>query len=254
MDPQAGDVWVNPKDQADMVYVAAGEFLCGTSDAQIEEWMKQYPNDSRVMFEHERPQCRVVLPAYWIDRCEVTLAQYRRFCQATRGRMPEPPGWGWQDDRPVVKVTWEEAASYAKWAGKRLPTELEWEKAARGTGGRVFPWGDIWDAGKCVNRYGSEGDDVTKPVGSYPSGVSSYGCLDMAGNVWEWCQDWWDEEAHQRYTAGNLTLPANGMARVLRGGSWDDSDPGHFRCAGNGADLASERRHEYGFRCVRDPS
>jgi len=251
--PETGDVWVNSKDKAEMVYVAAGEFLVGTSDAQVEAWMKEYPEDSRVMFKNEQPQCRVNLPGYWVDKYEVTVGQYRSFCRATGRSMPEPPGWGWQDNRPVVNVTWQDATAYAKWAGKRLPSDLEWEKAARGTGGRVFPWGDLWDAGKCVNRRGSKTDDVTKPVGSYPSGASPYGCLDMAGNVWEWCQDWWDEKAHQRYATGDLTTPGSGTAKVLRGGSWDDSDPGHFRSAGRGGDLPDERRHEYGFRCARGP-
>jgi len=99
--------------------------------------------------------------------------------------------WKWQDDHPIVNVSWDDAVAYAKWAGAALPTEAQWEKAARGTDGRQYPWGNDWDAAKFVSSFGGNAGG-TKPVGSCPDGISPYGALDMAGNVWEWCADWYD--------------------------------------------------------------
>jgi len=133
----------------------------------------------------------VNLDGYWIYKYEVTVAQYRKFCNETGSNMPEAPSWGWQDDHPIVHVSWDNATAYTQWAGVRLPTEAQWEKAARGTDGRAYPWGNEWDATKCANSVGQRLSS-TKPIGSYPSDTSPYGALDMAGNVWEWCADWYD--------------------------------------------------------------
>jgi iron(II)-dependent oxidoreductase len=282
VNPEAGDVWVNPKDGMEMVYVAPGEFTLGTSDVQIDAWLKEHPGDKREWFKDEQPQCRVRLPGYWMGRTEVTNAQYLRFVQATGHRAP----YHWKggqvpsglDSLPVVQVNWQDARAYCEWAGGRLPTELEWEKAARGGNGRIFPWGNEYDTRRCRNfeaitgrTYESEwlrrqSDRVLyyDPVregpaaaGSYGLGASPYGCLDMAGNVWEWCADWYDENAYKRYAKGDLTPPKSGTYKVLRGGSWYCDSPSYFRCADRYFDAPPDYYRSsfyFGFRCARDAS
>jgi len=251
--PQAGDVWVNPKDSAEMVYVPAGEFLLGTSEAQIEAWMQEHPEDHRDQFKNEQPQCRVALPAYWIDKYPVTIGQYRQFCQETGRRPPEETVAGGRDNCPMDDMAWQDAVDYARWSGRRLPTELEWEKAARGIDGRIFPWGNEWDPGKCGNSSNSGGGP--KPVGSYPSGASPYGVIDMAGTVLQWCGDWYDEKAYDRYAKGDLTPPAGGAERVLRCPSWDNGAyPRSFRAAARGSFEPGPQVSNTGFRCARGPA
>ncbi len=232
---EAGDVWLSPN-SVEMVYVPAGGFLMGSPAGK---------GDS-----DEQPQRRVFLDAYWIDKRPVTVGQYRTFCQATERKMPLAPDWGWQEDHPVVNVTWEEAAAYARWAGKRLPTEAEWEKAARGTDGREYPWGNQWDPRKCSNRGNSHS---TQPVGGYPAGASPYGALDMAGNVWEWCADWYGESSYRSTPARNPTGPTSGQHRVLRGGSWECDLPAAFRAARRDYEhtVPGDRDNYDGIRCVR---
>jgi len=204
-DPQAGDVWISPKDEAEMVYVPAGEFIMGSTDADIAALLKADPSLEAELFADEQPQFRAHLPGYWIDKCEVTVAQYRRFCEETGREMPPAPPWGWQDDHPIVLVTWDDAAAYAKWAGKRLPTEPEWEKAARGTDGRKYPWGSQWpppagsgnfadeaftrkypDIAGVLTKSGfpplrgyDDGYADTAPVGKFPGGAARSG-------FWTW--------------------------------------------------------------------
>jgi len=233
-----GDVWTSPTDSKEMVYVPAGEFLMGT------------PEKDGNAYSDEKPQRRVYLDAFWIDKTEVTVAQYRRFCQATGRQMPEAPSWGWQDDHPIVNVTWDDATAYAAWAGKRLPTEAEWEKAARGTDGRQYPWGNEWDTGRYANRVNS---DSIQPVGSYPSGASPYGVLDMAGSVDEWCADWFDGSYYRSAPARSPTGPPSGGYRVLRGGSWDNDLPTYFRCAFRHSYFPGYRSSFNGIRCARGP-
>jgi len=279
--PQAADVWLNPRDGMEMVYVPAGEFTLGSSDAELDAWLRQHPQEERSSFYREQPQCRVNLPAYWIGRTEVTNAQYLVFVRATGHQSPEhwasgrPPAG--LENFPVVKVSWEDARAYCAWAGGRLPTELEWEKAARGTDGRIFPWGNAWDRAKCRNfggitgrSYASNDEFVSAlaawsrshdrvgegpaAVGSYPSGASRYGCQDMAGNVWEWCRDWYEEDAYRRYATGDLALPTDGVRKVVRAGSWgnDVVSPRNFRCACRFYAHPDGPYNNNGFRCVRD--
>ncbi|HUT75285.1 MAG TPA: formylglycine-generating enzyme family protein [Armatimonadota bacterium] len=272
-------MWVNPKRGMEMVYVAPGDFILGTSDAQIDAWLREHPADEREFFEIEQPQCRVNLPGYWMGRTEVTNAQYERFVQATGRDAPDywegrkaPSGLG---GFPVMCVCWDDASAYCAWAGESLPTELQWEKAARGTDGRVFPWGSEWDRTRCRNfqvitgrAYASlsEWDTACEnwmqahdpvregptAVGSYPGGTSPYGCADMAGNVVELCAEWYDKTAYQRYAKGDLTPPKTGDYIVVRGGSWGHGDPEDFRCANRDHDLPDNRDNIcYGFRCAR---
>ena len=234
-----GAVWTSPADGKEMVYVPAGGFLMGSADGD---------KDSSA---DEKPQHRVYLDAFWIDKTEVTVAEYRRFCEATGREMPPAPSWGWHDDHPVSEVTWDDAAAYATWVGKRLPTEAEWEKAARGTDGRPYPWGNEWGPGKCANQVNS---DTTQPVGSYPAGASPYGALDMAGNVEEWCADWYGESYYRFAPARNSAGPPSGEYRLLRGGSWLNALPRYFRGANRNYGVPDIRGNYYGFRCVRGPA
>jgi len=183
--------------------------------------------------DDEHPQFRASLPEYYMGAYEVTNAQWKRFADATgygvpwsNGRIPLDG-----EDHPVEGLGWEDAAAYCDWAGLRLPSELEWEKAARGTDGREYPWGDGWDPTLCRNDAGGDADG-TAPVGSYPDGRSPSGLFDMAGNVWEWCEDWYDERAYARYARGDLSAPPRGDFRVVRGGAWFNDYEAGFRCAG----------------------
>ena len=217
-EPKLGDININPKDGAKMVYVPAGPFTMG-ADSEDD------------IFLHTEE-----LPAYWVYQTPVTVAQYRAYCQATGRHMPPMPKWGWQDTHPIVNVTWQKATEYAAWTGATLPTEKEWEKAARGTDGRLYPWGNEWDADKCVNSMNS--DNTSAPVGSKPAGASPCGALDMAGNVWEWCADWYDHNMHER---------------LLRGGSWNDNSYWEFRASSRPVFGPTDGDGSYGFRCVVHP-
>jgi len=237
-----GDMCINPKDMAEMVWVPAGDFLMGSSD------------DDNLAWWSEKPQHRVELDGYWIYKYEVTVGQWRRYIAALWKLDIKP---SWKEFHPIIDVTWYDADAYSNWAGAGLPTEAEWEKAARSDDGRIFPWGNAWDASKaqCSKK---EGDaDGTAPVGSFPSGTSPYGCLDMAGNVYEWCADWFEETLGERGNdyyknspKKNPTGTTQGYLKVIRGGSWGDNDPHSFRTASRVYHHPSERQYYIGFRCV----
>jgi formylglycine-generating enzyme required for sulfatase activity len=217
----------------EMILVPEGEFTMG---------------DDR--FDDEKPQRRVFLDAYLIGKNPVTVGEFKGYCADQGIDFSKFPGphWGWLDNHPMVNVTWDQARAYCKWAGGDLPTEAQWEKAARGTDGREYPWGNEWDDSRlqCSNtRFGEA--KSTAAVGSYPSGASPYGCLDMAGNVWDWCLDWYQAD-YSGLSDRNPTGPETGSRHVLRGGSWRSDDPDFFRSAYR---FYSPPTNQYGYRGFR---
>lgn len=240
---------VNAKDGSVLVAIPAAKAIFGSSDADEDAFAK------------EQPQFRASLPGYYIAVTTVTNAQYKRFVDATGRRAPanseDPELSVWSGgtypsalaDHPVVNVSWGDAEAYCAWAGLRLPSELEWEKGARGTDGRVYPWGTEWDASRCWCRE----NRTTAPVGSYPMGTGPYGLFEMAGNVLEWCGDWYDATAYTRYARGDLTRPCLGESRVLRGGSWFTRETDYFqRCAYRDCFNPTNADNFLGFRVARD--
>jgi formylglycine-generating enzyme required for sulfatase activity len=197
----------------------------------------------------EKPRRRVYLDAFRVDKYEVTNALYRRFIDARAYRTPSywnDSNWN-QPNQPVVGVSWDDANAYCIWAGKRLATEAEWEKAARGTDGRKYPWGEQWDANRTNSGESKLGKTV--PVGSYSGGVSPYGAHDMASNVWEWVADWYDANYYLSAPSRNPRGPDSGQLRVRRGGSWYDI-PRNMRTSTRssyGPDVPSSG---LGFRCA----
>ncbi|MFH0962649.1 MAG: bifunctional serine/threonine-protein kinase/formylglycine-generating enzyme family protein [Planctomycetota bacterium] len=219
-----------------MALVPAGEFKMGCDFGTADE----------------KPLHAAVTEAYLIDVCPVTNDDYKKFVDATGHEPPAhwktvsyPPGLG---QHPVVEVTWFDAAAYAEWAGKRLPTEREWEKAARGTDGRLWPWGNHWDPTRCnwgENPFRVDGKPGTSPVGHFEEDRSPYGCRDMAGNVLEWTSDWYD-----RYFFGYAQNPDFGQKyKVLRGGSWQSMSKEYLRTSKRSRALPGSRG-QYGFRCA----
>ncbi|MCZ6681434.1 MAG: SUMF1/EgtB/PvdO family nonheme iron enzyme [Candidatus Poribacteria bacterium] len=236
---------IHEKDNARMHLVPAGEYIMGTPE--------------EVSRSDESPAHAVRLDPFYLDQFEVTNAQYEQFMAET----DHPAPLFWEDlqlnqpDYPVVGVTWDDAKAYADWAGKRLPTEAEWEIAARGSDPREFPWGNAFDEdvdGETIhaNIAGDvDGFELTAPVGSFPTGASEFGVHDMAGNVMEWVADWYDPEYYKESPVANPTGPISGLGRVLRGGSWGDM-PDEVRSAKRRSLLANLADRTIGFRCALD--
>ncbi|MBI4867074.1 MAG: SUMF1/EgtB/PvdO family nonheme iron enzyme [Candidatus Wallbacteria bacterium] len=208
---QQGEEFRNPRDGSVLVYIPGGKFRMG---------------DERGA-PHEQPVHEVVLSPYHIGLTEVTWEQYIQFCKQARHPQPARPDWCDRDDYPVFGVTFEDAEAYCNWAGLRLPTEAEWEYAARGDDGRLYPWGNEpagwdgdWRANCAGTSRGSDGFEWASPVGRLPDGASPWGCLDMAGNVAEWVADRFDPEYYLTGPARDPKGPSKGSLRVLRGGSW----------------------------------
>ena len=260
-------------DGIDMIHVPAGDFAMGTDQGD----------------RQEGPSHVVHLDAYWIDRFETTNRAFQRFVQDTgletlaerEGRSviyrdggyhtiegaswwrPSGPGSDLSGrlDHPVVQIAWDEADAYCRWAGKRLPTEAEWERAARGTDRRTYPWGAAGShtplsrantgARNCCHESAHDGYLNTAPVGSFPQGASPVGAHDMAGNVWEWTGDHFDPNFYSSSPRRNPTGAASGDERVLRGGSWI-SYSFMLRTAYRGHHTPDTRHNYSGFRCARD--
>ena len=237
----AGKVWTRPADAMAMVFVPAGEFAMG-SDLGADD---------------EQPVHAVALDAFWIDETEVTNTQYRWCVESGNCSAPTTCDFGaapYEDvtlrNHPAVCVDWEGAQAYCEWAGGRLPTEAEWEYAARGPAASVYPWGDI-EPSCMVARYAAC-DQGTAEVGEMPDGASWVGALDMAGNVWEWVADRYARKYYDTSPGENPTGPEAGSDRVLRGGGWYFDDR-YMRSAGRYKLPPVQRLDYVGFRCVYVP-
>jgi formylglycine-generating enzyme required for sulfatase activity len=266
---ETSDTRIRVGDGMVTVYVPAGQFEMGSSDV-----------------ERAQPAHMVALDAFWIDKTEVTNAMFTAFLNEQGNQVEEGVSWlepgaghrgivyghieendgvfGPQtgyEDYPVIEVSWYGAAAYCSWIGGRLPTEAEWEYAARGPQAMVYPWGNTFD-GERANycdascSYGWRDTDFDDgfarwaPVGTYPGGASWCGALDMAGNVWEWVNDWWSEDYYAHSPADSPQGPDSGTLRVARGGSWFDESWRMSPSCRKALTPSSYRMHWVGFRCV----
>ncbi|OQA14015.1 MAG: Serine/threonine-protein kinase pkn1 [bacterium ADurb.Bin363] len=279
----------------DMILISAGKFLMGSSEKDIEEAVKISKSYGweveRSWFSDELPRHEVYLNDFYIDKYEVTNEKFKKFVLSTGYKTDaeregfaiiwvglEPKkisGADWQHpmgsgssingkmDHPVVQVSWNDACAYAVWAKKRLPTEAEWEKASRGTDGRIYPWGNTWNDNYCNNLnmnlsyllgfmpdfFKNRG---TLPAGKMSEGISPYGLMDMAGNVWEWCSDWYSKDYYNYASEENPKGPQKGEKKILKGGSWYYDNPAYLRAGLKLAEPPDSRNFMIGFRCVKD--
>jgi len=284
----------------EMVLVSEGAFLMGSTEDDINKLLELDRNVEASRFDVEVPQREVYLGAYLIDKCLVTNAEYKKFIESGGYKQRDywsKAGWDYilqikpldgddlnsamdcEDDCPVVNISWYEAEAFAKYMGKKLPTEAEWEKAARGTDGRTYPWGNEFDKTK-LNCAESRLEKTTS-VAKYLQGRSEYGCFDMAGNVWQWTADWFDSQYYRSAPDRDPQGPAKAEnkpffgrpedvgtsiyefeppeegygtlsdCKVLRGGSWNGGGVIHVRCANRDYDEPDYRNDTIGFRCAR---
>lgn len=264
----------------DMVLIPAGEFLMGS------------PAGSDGLPD-EQPQRSIFVGSVFLDRHEVTNEEYQAFVSAANHRVPKnnnPASTLWSNQapmpgierHPVVNVSWTDAVAYCHWNSKRLPTEAEWEKAARGTDGRRYPWGNQWDiqlansasywagrtiefdsgadweafwvkgeGAKIAKEKGLNGEVLTMPVGSFPVAVSPYGLVDMAGNAAEWVQDWYDPNYYRSAPLTNPAGPTRGAIKSMRGGSWLKPAVS-LRTSDRDWGMMDSRPSGTGFRCAKD--
>lgn len=264
----------------EMALIPAGEYRMGTADG----------SDG---LADEHPERLVFLHAFFLDRFEVTNQDYADFVQSTGHRPPannNPASTIWDDvmyphaiaKHPVVNVSWDDAVAYCRWSGKRLPTEAEWEKAARGIDGRRYPWGNDWswrkansasywagqtiefqsgadweafwvkgDGARLVKEKGIKGEVLTLPVGSFPDGTSPYGIQDLAGNAAEWVQDWYDPNYYRSAPLSDPSGPERGAIKSMRGGSWLKPAVS-LRTSDRDWGLMDSRPSGTGFRCAKD--
>ncbi len=240
------------KDGAPMMLIPAGEFLMGTALSNRDGGRDEYP---------ER---RIYLDAFYMDTFEITNGRYLEFVKATGHRIPEHTRdktltlWRGNSvpdifkDHPVVNVDWSDADAYCRWAGKRLPTEAEWEKAARGTTGRRFPWGNAEPTRTLANYLNQWRNGAgLEPVGSHPQGASQEGVQDLEGNVWEWVADWYDAHYYEKGPNRNPKGPTAGTRKVIRGSGWESEAP-LLRSAHRLNSDPLNRNHSLGLRCATD--
>ena len=237
----------NSRDETLLAFVPEGDFFAG------------------------KDRFRVHLPPYYLALTCVTNTQNARFLTERRPNTSKLASWinlqcqspaiGKEKDiyetdpqkaeLPVIWVTWEGAAAYCKWTGLRLPTELEWEKGARGVDGRLYPWGEEWEAGRPLPTAGERKPEETTSAWAYPTARSPYGLYQMIGNIYEWCGDWFEQGAYQRYAQGDLTPPQQGEHKVLRGGPWRFGTPAHLRTEYRKGTVWRAGTPLCGFRCAK---
>ena len=283
----------------DMVLIPEGKFLMGSTKQDIDKILDLDHNIEAHRLDNEIPQRNVYLSAYLIDKYPITNVEYKRFIESngyTQKGFWSDAGWNYvlgskplegsnlnnvingEQDCPVVNISWYEAEAFSKWAGKRLPTEAEWEKAARGTDGRIYPWSNEFDI-KRLNCAEAKNEKPT-PVTKYPEGQSVYGCYDMVGNVWEWTADWYNSQYYDYAPVKDPQGPAKAEdapyfgkpedvgtsiyelkpsiesktlsgCKVMRGGSWNGSGIVHVRCPNRDYDEPDYKNDTIGFRCAR---
>jgi sulfatase modifying factor 1 len=224
-----------------MVPIPAGEFTMGRTRLTPDDKTKMRPQ----ALLDDRPDHKVYLDAYSMDAHEVTNQQYAEFVKATGHRKPHHWSQPVEDKLPVFNVDWEDATAYCAWAGKRLPTEAEWERAARGgKEGMDYPWGDKIDAKKALHNAPAPG-----PVAQFPP--NDFGLYDMAGGVSEWCSDWFERTYYEKSEPRNPKGPPTGEYKVIRGGAWSDS-PRRVTVFFRNWVRPNQRTPNVGFRCAKD--
>jgi len=240
----------NPTDGSLLALVPGGRFVAGGP-------------------EHYESECEpfaLEVAPFYLALTPVTHAQYRSFVEATgyspprcrRGDLVGEEIWAEGEfpdevaDHPVVGVSWEDALAYCKWAGVRLPREVEWEKAARGEQGRRYPWGGSWSPDRCRHDE-NRTQQTTSDVWSYADGCGLWGHYQLSGNVWEWCDDWYRRASYQRLRRGDIAPPKTGAEKVVRGGSWFNLNPEEFLTTFRFRLPPKDSDRHYGFRVARDP-
>jgi formylglycine-generating enzyme required for sulfatase activity len=290
---QLGDAYIRGLDGMKMVFVPSGQFEMGMSEVELNLAMQaceslhgEGESCQRKHYQSSRPVHPVALDSYWIDKVEVTNAQFVAFLNELGNQVEEDVYW-WEpgagsrgviygyiketdggfstqpgfDDYPVIEVSWYGAAAYCAWVGGRLPTEAEWAYAARGPQSNIYPWGNTFN-GKYTNYCDTtctyqwkdtnfnDGFSSWAPGGSYPDGASWCGALDMSGNIWEWVNDWWSENYYAHSPTDNPQGPDAGTLRIARGGSWYDENWRVSASIRKALTPSSYRMHWVGFRCV----
>jgi formylglycine-generating enzyme required for sulfatase activity len=237
---QAHLLFVGSRNDAPMALIPAGEFAMGSDRGQ----------------DDEQPVHRVSVKPFYLDAHEVTVSHYREFLSSQK--VDPPFKWndastGSHDGKPVIGVNWYDARDYCRWVGKRLPTEAEWEMAARGIEGRTYPWGNAHPTKAHANAGQSKwrGYDTLSNVGRYELGKTPEGVYDLAGNLWEWVADWYDPVYYQFSPRDNPSGPPAGPLRAMRGGAWNN-DSKTIRSTNRAGYAPDARRNDLGFRCARD--
>jgi formylglycine-generating enzyme required for sulfatase activity len=245
------ETWTNPRDGSLMRLIPLGAFTMGSTREDIESAVRMDKDGEQFALRHESPLFTGWTPLYYIGVYAVTNEQFAHFLTDVHPTPHQLEHWLPWNERilipragnesyrpapgferhPVINVSWFGADAYCRWAGLRLPTEIEWEKAARGTDARIFPWGNDWQPDWIRWWSNRPRDETTAPVDAFPEGRSPYGIFQMTGNVEEWCADSYQPDVYRRYASGDLRPPTHGIGRVARGGACLRRNKLEFRCA-----------------------
>jgi formylglycine-generating enzyme required for sulfatase activity len=243
----SGDSGTLKVEAGEMILIPEGPFTMGSFEKDIQWAARQFHSESLDWYREETPAHTVTLPAFQIDKYEVTVSDYTKYMEATGTPAPRE----FENSRlnhprqPVVSLPWKLAREYCIWAGKRLPTEAEWEKAARGTDARYYPWGNEPDALNANIRGNGDNYRNTSPGGKFPEGASPYGVMDLSGNVWEWTEDWFKPYPGNEYDNDFY----GEKFKVIKGGSWS-SNLDLARSTVRGKAIPEDKKKYIGFRCV----